>query len=114
MNSNFHPTAVISPEAQIGANVQVGPYCIINAGVTIGDNCKLHSHVVIDGPTHIGRENEFYPFSAIGGLTQDKKYKGEPTYCIIGDRNIFREYMTVHRGTGPEEKTVIGLSLIHI
>ncbi|WP_035605619.1 acyl-ACP--UDP-N-acetylglucosamine O-acyltransferase [Haloferula sp. BvORR071] len=104
----IHSTAVISPEAKLGANVRVGPYCVIGAGVELGEGCVLHSHVVIDGPCKIGKENEFFAFAAIGGKTQDLKYIGEPTYLEIGDRNVFRENTTVHRGTVAEIPTRIG------
>ena len=104
----IHSTAVISPEAKLGANVFVGPYCVIGAGVELGDGCVLHSHVIITGPCKIGKENEFFPFAAIGGKTQDLKYIGEPTYLEIGDRNVFRENCTIHRGTVAEIPTRIG------
>lgn len=104
----IHPTAVISPEAKLGANVRVGPFCVIGAGVELGDGCVLHSHVVLDGPSRIGRDNEFFPFAAVGGKTQDLKYVGEPTLLIIGDRNVFRENTTIHRGTHEHTPTIIG------
>ena len=103
----IHPTAVISPKAIIGADVTIGPYCVINDNVTLGDRCHLHSHVVIDGHATIGSDNEFYPFAAIGQRSQDLKYAGEPTSVLIGDRNTFRENVTVHRGT-TAEPSVIG------
>lgn len=103
----IHPTAVVSPEAQLGTDVQIGPFCVINANVTLGDRCHLHSHVVIDGHSTIGADNEFYPFTAIGQRSQDLKYVGEPTSVLIGDRNVFRENVTVHRGT-TEDPSVIG------
>ncbi len=104
----IHPTAIISPEAKLGANVRVGPYCVIEAGVELGDGCVLHSHVVIGGPSKIGRDNEFFPFAAVGGKTQDLKYIGEPTWLEVGDRNVFRENCTIHRGTREEIPTRIG------
>ena len=104
----IHPTAIISPKAKLGAEVRVGPYCVIEAGVELGDHCVLHSHVVISGPCKIGRENEFFPFAAVGGKTQDLKYLGEPTWLEIGDRNVFRENCTIHRGTHEEIPTRIG------
>ena len=104
----IHPTAIISPHAKIGSEVEVGPYCVIEANVTLGDRCKLHSHVVIHGHSTIGRQNEFFPFAAIGTKSQDLKYAGEPTSLIIGDRNVFRENTTVHRGTHPDSPTRIG------
>lgn len=104
----IHPTAIISPEAQIGADVQIGPYCVIEANVRLGDRCKLHSHVVIHGHSEIGEENEFFPFAAIGTKSQDLKYAGEPTALIMGDHNVFRENTTVHRGTIEDSPTRIG------
>lgn len=104
----IHPTAIISESASIGDNVTIGPYCIIGDNVTIGKNSTLKSHVVIDGHTTIGEDNLFFPFAAIGQLTQDLKYKDEPTYLIIGDRNTFRENCTIHRSTSPDTPTTIG------
>ncbi len=104
----IHPSAIISDSATIGNNVTIGPYCVINDNVTIGDNCTLKSHVVIDGYTTIGQDNTFFPFASIGQLTQDLKYKEEPTYLIIGDRNTFRESCTIHRSTSPDTPTTIG------
>ena len=104
----IHSSAVISPEAKLGANVQIGPFCVIGAGVELGERCVLHSHVVISGPCKIGKDNEFFPFAAIGGKTQDLKYIGEPTYLEIGDRNVFRENTTIHRGTVEAIPTRIG------
>ena len=79
--------------------MEIGPYCVINEHVTLGDRCRLRSHVAVDGHATIGAENEFYPFTSIGQRSQDLKYAGEPTRVEIGDRNVFREYVTVHRGT---------------
>lgn len=95
----IHSTAIIHPTAQIGDNVAIGPYCVIEADVTIGDSCTIESHVVIKGKTTIGQFNHFYQFASIGEDCQDKKYSGEPTELIIGDNNIFREGVTIHRGT---------------
>ncbi len=119
MANSIHSTAVIHPQASIGAEVEIGPYCIINAGVELGDGCRLASHVVLDGPAKIGRENTFYPFAAIGHRTQDLKYAGEPTHLEIGDHNTFREFCTVHRATIVGGTTRIGnhgnfLSYSHI
>jgi len=95
----IHPTACIDARAQLGANVSVGPFCVIGANVDIGAGTVLGSHVVIEGPTRIGRDNRFFPFCSIGADPQDKKYQGETTRLEIGDGNTFRESMTVHRGT---------------
>lgn len=104
----IHPSAVIHPTAGLGADVEVGPFCVIGDGVRLGDRCRLLSHVVLDGPATIGADNVFYPFAAIGGRTQDLKYAGEPTHLAIGDGNTFRESVTVHRATAPGGVTRIG------
>jgi UDP-N-acetylglucosamine acyltransferase len=119
MASRIHPTAVIDPSAEIGADVEIGPYCVVHAGVRLGDGCWLQNHVTLAGPLTVGKGNRFFAFGSIGQQTQDLKYKGEPTYCEIGDDNTFREFVTVHRGTGSDDKTVIGshnnfLSYAHI
>jgi UDP-N-acetylglucosamine acyltransferase len=104
----IHPTAVVSPNAEVGSDCFVGPYCVIGDDVVLGEECWLHSHVVLEGPTRIGARNKFYPFCSIGQVTQDLKYKGEPTYLEIGDDNTFRECVTVNRATSIDQKTVIG------
>lgn len=104
----IHQTAIISPKAKIANNVEIGPFCVVGDNVTIGTGCKLHSHVIIEGITSIGEDCEFFPFSAIGGKTQDLKYLGEPTSLVIGDRNTFRENVTIHRSTDKEVPTRIG------
>jgi UDP-N-acetylglucosamine acyltransferase len=104
----IHCTAVIHPAARIGADCEIGPYCVIGEHVVLGERCRLHSHVVIDGHTTIGRENEFFPFTSIGLKTQDLKWKGGITRTRIGDQNTFREYVTVHSATGDGEETLVG------
>ncbi|MGJ8634189.1 MAG: acyl-ACP--UDP-N-acetylglucosamine O-acyltransferase [Luteolibacter sp.] len=104
----IHPTAIISPKAELGKNVRVGPYCTVGANVTLGDNCTLHSHVVLEGQSSFGHDNEFFPFAYIGGKTQDLKYIGEPTFLEVGNNNTFREHCTVHRSTHGEIPTRIG------
>ena len=103
-----HATAIIHPNAKIGAGCEIGPYCVIGEYVTLGDQCKLHSHVVIDGHTTLGRENEIFPFASIGLKTQDLKWRGGVTRTEIGDGNTFREYVTVHSATGGGEVTTVG------
>lgn len=95
----IHPTAIIDPKAELGSNVQVGPYSVIGPGVRIGEGTRIGSHVVIQGPTTIGRNNHIYHFCSLGEAPQDKKYKGEPTTLEIGDDNTIREYCTFNRGT---------------
>ncbi len=104
----IHPTAIVSPLAKLGNNVRIGPFCVVGANVELSNDCVLHSHVVIEGHSKIGRGNEFFPFAAIGGKTQDLKYIGEPTWLEVGDHNVFRENVTVHRGTHESLPTRIG------
>jgi UDP-N-acetylglucosamine acyltransferase len=106
--SAIHPTALVDASAELGPNVQVDAYAVIGAGVRLGEGCRVGHHATIEGPSRIGPRNEFFPYAAIGFKTQDLKYKGEPTYLEIGEGNTFREFSTVHRGTGVGEKTVIG------
>lgn len=91
--------AIVSPKAQLAADVTVGPFSIIGPDVQIGAGTIVGPHVVINGPTVIGADNHFFQFASIGDAPQDKKYKGEPTRLEIGDRNVFRESCTVNRGT---------------
>lgn len=105
----IHATAVIHPSAVIGPNVTIGPYCVIGEDVVIGDGTKIDSHVVIDGPTTIGHNCSFSSAAMIGVKPQDLKFNGEKTSLIIGDNNVFREFVTVSRGTaGGRGETRIG------
>lgn len=99
MPVSIHPTALIDPGARLGENVTVGAYTIIGADVEIGDGTWIGPHVVINGPTRIGRDNRIFQFSSLGEAPQDKKYGGEPTLLEIGDRNTIREFCTFNRGT---------------
>ena len=99
MSVDIHPTAVIEPGAELGTDVKVGAYSVIGPNVKIGDGTQLFSQVSIDGHTTIGQNNQLFPFTAIGGEPQSVSYKGEPTEVLIGDNNIFRENITVNRGT---------------
>lgn len=95
----IHPTAIIDPSARLADNVSVGPYSIIGADVEIAAGTEIASHVVIKGPTKIGRNNRIFQFASIGEEPQDKKYHGEPTLLEIGDDNLIRESVTINRGT---------------
>jgi len=95
----IHSTAIVSPDAVIGDDVTIGPYCRIGERVTIGKGCRFDSHVVVEGPTTIGENNRFYPFGTIGLAPQDLKFRGEDTFLTVGDHNVFREYVNIHRGT---------------
>lgn len=100
---SIHPTAIIDPSAQLGEGVSVGPYSVIGPEVVLGDNCDVRSHVVIQGPSTIGKNNTFYQFASVGEECQDKKFAGEKTSLIMGDNNIVREGCTIHRGTVQDE-----------
>jgi UDP-N-acetylglucosamine acyltransferase len=91
--------AVISPQADIAAGVEIGAFTIIGPDVSIGAGTWIGPHAIINGPTRIGGDNKIFQFASIGSAPQDKKYKGEPTRLEIGDRNVFRECVTVNRGT---------------
>lgn len=91
--------AIVSPQAQLASDVQVGPFTVIGPNVTIGAGTIIGPHVVINGPTSIGENNRIFQFASIGDAPQDKKYAGEPTRLEIGDRNVFRESCTINRGT---------------
>lgn len=104
----IHPTAVIHAGARIGSDCRIGPYCIVGENVILGDRCHLHSHVVIDGHTTLGSDNEVFPFACLGLKTQDLKWKGGVTRVEIGNRNVFREYSTVHSATNDGDATRVG------
>jgi UDP-N-acetylglucosamine acyltransferase len=95
----IHSTAIIEPTAKIHPSCKIGPYCVIGAGVELGKGCHLVSHVAMEGPTKIGADNGFFPFSSIGLAPQDLTYAGEPTCLEIGDHNEIREFVTINRGT---------------
>jgi UDP-N-acetylglucosamine acyltransferase len=95
-----HPTSIIDPGARLAESVEVGPYCVVGPGVTIGEECVLESHVVIPSRTQLGRNNRLHAFSVVGDDPQDLKFRGEPTTLVVGDHNIIREHVTIHRGTG--------------
>ena len=99
MSVKIHPTALIDTQARLAESVSVGAYSIIGADVEIGADTWIGPHVVVVGPTRIGRENRIFQFASLGEMPQDKKYGGEPTQLEIGDRNTIREFCTIHRGT---------------
>lgn len=96
----IHPSAVVEPGAKLGENVRIGPFVHIGTEVEIGDGTIVGAHCSVTGPTRIGRDNHFVGHSAIGGDPQDKKFRGERTELVIGERNIVREFVTLNRGTG--------------
>jgi UDP-N-acetylglucosamine acyltransferase len=108
-NVTIHPTAIVHPDAQLDANVFVGPFCTVGPHVKIGKGTRLVSHVVVEGHTTLGEGNEVFPFASVGAVPQDLKYKGEPTLLLIGDRNKIRECATLQPGTVQGGgKTVVG------
>ncbi|MCK5326263.1 MAG: acyl-ACP--UDP-N-acetylglucosamine O-acyltransferase [Woeseiaceae bacterium] len=116
----IHSTAIISDSAKIDDKVEIGAYSVIGGDVEIGSGTRIDSHVVINGPTKIGRDNHIYQFASIGDDPQDKKYGDEPTRLIIGDRNTIREFCTLSRGTVQDlGETIVGddnwiMAYVHI
>lgn len=96
--SNIHPTAIVDPRAEVDATASIGPYSVIGAHVLIGAGTTVGPHCVIDGRTTLGRDNHIFQFNSIGAIPQDKKYAGEPTELVIGDRNTIREFCTLNLG----------------
>lgn len=99
----IHPQALIDPSAKLGRDVSVGAFSIIGPDVEIGDGCDIRSHVVVNGPTVIGKNNTIFQFASVGEECQDKKFAGEKTQLIMGDNNVIREGCTIHRGTIQDE-----------
>lgn len=101
--SLIHPTAIIDPAAQLDVSVRVGPYTVIGPHVRIGEGTEIGPHCVIEGHTTIGQDNRIFQFASLGAQPQDKKYAGEPTQLIIGDRNTIREFCTFNTGTAQDQ-----------
>ena len=95
----IHPAAIVDSRARIAEDADIGPYCIVGAEVEIGARTRLMAHVYVEGPTWIGEDNVFFPYSTVGVAPQDLKYRGERAETRIGDRNRVREFVTIHRGT---------------
>ena len=116
----IHATAIIADSAIIADDVEVGPYTVIGDNVEIGAGTRIDSHVVINGPSVIGKDNHIYQFASVGDDPQDKKYAGEPTTLTMGDRNTIREFCTVSRGTTQDKgETIMGddnwiMAYVHI
>ena len=101
--SLIHPTALIAEGARLDPSVSVGPYAVIGANVTIGANTTIGAHCVIEGHTTLGQDNRVFQFASLGGAPQDKKYAGEPTRLVIGNRNTVREFCTFNTGTTQDD-----------
>ena len=108
MATTIHPTAVVEPGAQLGAEVEIGALAYVGAGVTLGDGTKLHHHASVEGFTTLGRSCEVFPYACIGGKTQDLKFKGGRPGLHAGDRNVFREYVTINAATNDGDFTMLG------
>ena len=118
-NGKIHPSAIIHPNARLGADCEIGPYSVVGEHVELGDRCRLHSHAVLGGHTRLGHDNQIFPFASLGLQTQDLKWAGGLTRVEIGDRNTFREGVTVHSATEDGGVTRIGsdnhlLAYVHI
>lgn len=105
---SIHPTAVVSPKAELAAGVNVGPFAVIGDNVVIGEGTSIGSHCLVEGYTRIGKSCEFFTGAVVGSQPQDLKYKGEKSFLEIGDSNIVREYCTFNPGTGEGSKTSVG------
>jgi UDP-N-acetylglucosamine acyltransferase len=108
MPARIHPTAIVESGAQLAPDVEVGAFGYVGAGVTLGAGTRLHHHASVEGNTVLGEHCEVFPYACIGGKTQDLKFKGGNPGLRIGDRNVFREYVTVHCATNDGELTRIG------
>ncbi len=104
----IHPTAVVDPSAEIGPDAYIGPFCVVEEDVRIGAGTMLHSHVILQKHCRIGRDCQIHSGANIGGPPQDLKFKGERSYVILGDNNIVRECVTIHRATGEGKATRLG------
>jgi len=118
MATNIHPTACVDKSAELGKDVVIGPYAIIGKDVVIGDRTEVYAHAVIGSGTILGTDNEIHYGAVIGDKPQDISYKNEPTKVIIGNNNKIREYVTIHKASGPGNSTVIGnnnfiMSFVH-
>ena len=100
--------AYVSPDAQIGKDVEIGPFAVIHSNVIIGDGCRIGSNATICEYTQLGKNCQVFPSAVIGAIPQDLKFKGEESWAIIGDNCVLREFVTIHRGTASKGKTVVG------
>jgi UDP-N-acetylglucosamine acyltransferase len=105
---SIHPTASVDPRAELGPGVQVGPYAVIEADVAVGEGTVIGPHVVLHAGTRIGRRNRIFTGAVIGCEPQDRAFRGERSFAILGDDNVIREYVQISRATGPEAATVLG------
>ncbi len=107
--TRVHPTAIVAASAELAGDVVIGPYSIVGAETAIGEGTSIGAHVVIADRTRIGRGNRVFQFASVGEIPQDRKYTGDPTRTVIGDRNVIREFVTIHAGTAQDKGvTTIG------
>ncbi len=106
--TSIHPSAIVHEGAQLGVDVEIGPYSIVGANVKLGDRTRIMAHVFMDGRTTVGADCVVYPFASVGAQSQDRKFKGGATFVEIGDRTTLREYVSVHSGTKEGETTQVG------
>jgi UDP-N-acetylglucosamine acyltransferase len=104
----IHPTAVVSPRAELAAGVRVGPYAVVEEEVRLGEGCEVGAHAVVKRYTTLGARNRVYEHAVLGGEPQDVKFRGEPSRLVVGDDNLIREYVTVHRASGEGGVTRVG------
>src|SRR5688500_10699178 len=119
MAANIHPTAIVEAGARLDTDIEIGAYAFVGRSVTLGAGTRLHHHASVEGNTVLGRACEVFPYACIGGKTQDLKFKGGSPGLQIGDRNVFREYVTVHCATDDGAFTRMGsdnvlLSACHV
>jgi UDP-N-acetylglucosamine acyltransferase len=113
--TQIHPTAIVSPGAQLGQDVEIGAFCTVGPKVQLGDGVRLVSHVVIEGATQIGSGTTVHPFAVLGGAPQHLAHKGEDTRLVVGERNIIREHVTMHTGTvGGGGVTTVGSDSLYM
>jgi UDP-N-acetylglucosamine acyltransferase len=108
MGTNIHSQAIVDPNAELGENVSIEAFSIVGPKARVGDGCHIHHHATVEGRVILGKNNTVYPYALIGGLTHDLKYQGGEPGLMIGAENIFREYVTAHVATNPDDETVIG------
>ena len=112
--NKISPLAFVDPEAKLGDNCEIGPFCFIDKNVEIGSGNRLMNSVTLLSGTRMGKNNVIFPGAVIGAIPQDLKFRGEETTAEIGDNNTIRENVTINRGTAAKGCTIVGLSLIHI
>ncbi len=108
MSVRIHSTALVDPQARLGADVEVGPGSIVGPHVTLGDRTRIDAHAMVTGWTTLGSDNHVHHGAVLGSPPQDLKYAGQPSYLVVGERNVFREYVTANLATEPGESTRIG------